>query len=610
MCGIVGFIGKTDGASFVLNGLKSLKYRGYDSAGISVFEKDGKIKILKKCGKLSELEKMLYEKGCPSGNCVLGHTRWATHGKPSDENAHPIEVGKVVIVHNGIIENYVDLKIFLQKEGYEFKTQTDTEIAAALIDYYYDGKNHKEAILKAVSCFEGSFALGIMFSDKNDELYAIRKDSSLVVGFGDCENYIASDVAAFYGRTKKYAVLDDGEFCCLTVDGVCFFNMKGELIDKVVSTIDWNVDDVGKNEFDSFMLKEIYEQPKVVGYCLDSRIKSSGEVSFEVDGISNEWFSRFRRIQIVACGTAMHAGMFGKQLIENFAKLPTEVSIASEFRYKNPIFLKDDLVVVVSQSGETADSLAALRLAKKNGVVTLAIVNVKFSSIAREADKVIFTDAGPEVSVASTKAFSVQLAIFYLLAIKFAEIFKIKTQYEISKFCDMLKEVPKAMELTIQKTRDEVLRFAKIFYEHKNMFFIGRGLDYYLALESSLKLKELSYIHSEACAAGELKHGTISLVENGFFVVAIATQNSLFKKTINNVKEVKSRGAKVLIICKENAKLEDDFGDFILMIPRINDWLVPFCAIIPMQLFARDMAFLNGCDVDMPRNLAKSVTVE
>lgn len=608
MCGIVGFVGKTNGVNFILNGLKSLNYRGYDSAGISVFDEKGNIKILKKCGKLEELSKAIANGEPLSGNCALGHTRWATHGAPSDVNAHPIEVKNVVVVHNGIIENCLALKSFLESEGYVFNTETDTEVAAALIDYFYDGKNCFEAILKAVSQFEGSYALGIVFKNKPGSIFALRKGSSLNVGFGEDENYISSDVLAFCGKTKHYAVLDENEICVLTASGVDFFNFNLEKVEKPVLEIECGFDEVGKEQFDSFMLKEIHEQPKVVHGCFSSRVSLNG-ISFEDDGISNDWFAQFKRIQIVACGTAMYAGMFGKYLIENFVRLPVEVSIASEFRYCNPVFLKNDLVIVVSQSGETADSLAALRLAKEEGVATLGIVNVKNSSIAREADRVILTKAGPEIAVASTKSFSAQIAIFCLLSLKFADELKARPHEEILSFCGSLNEVPVKMEQMLGQ-KDEIFKLAERFYNTNSLFFIGRGADYYLSLEGSLKLKELSYIHSEAYAAGELKHGTISLIEDGVFVVAVATQSFVFMKTLSNVKEVKARGAKILLICKEGAEVEQGLADFVFRIPDVKDWQAPFCAVMFMQLFACRVAVLRGCDVDMPRNLAKSVTVE
>lgn len=610
MCGIVGFVGKSNGVDFILKGLKNLNYRGYDSSGISVFDEKGNIKIVKKQGKIDKLSKIVASDRSICGNCVLGHTRWATHGKPSDVNAHPIEVKNVVLVHNGIIENCLALKHFLESEGYFFYTETDTEIAAALIDHFYDGTNCIEAILKAAAKFEGSYALGIVFKNKPDSIFAIRKGSSLNIGFGGNENYIASDVLAFCGKTKRYCVLNENEICVVKADKVLFFDFNGKAVAKQVLEIDWNFDEVEKNQFDSFMLKEIYEQPKVVENCFSSRIKPSG-ISFEPDGIFDEWFAEFKRIQIVACGTAMHAGMFGKHFIENFAKIPVEVSIASEFRYRNPVFMKNDLVIIVSQSGETADSLAALLLAKSHGVATLGIVNVQTSTIAAQADRVILTNAGPEIAVASTKAFSAQLAIFCLLSLKFAEVFKTKPKEEILKLCDELKGVPSKILETL-KFKSKIFEFAKKFYKTNNLFFIGRGVDFYLSLESSLKLKEISYIHSEAYAAGELKHGTISLIEAGVLVIALATQSSIFLKTLNNVKEVKARGAKVLLICGsgDDFEIEEGLADFVFKIPKTKDWLAPFSAIVFSQLFACGVAALRGCDVDMPRNLAKSVTVE
>lgn len=609
MCGIVGFVGKSNGVDFILNGLKSLNYRGYDSAGISIFDTYGKLKIVKKCGKLSELSKAVKKiEKCFAGNCALGHTRWATHGAASDVNAHPINVKNVVVVHNGIVENYLHLKKVLKSRGYSFATETDTEVAAALIDYFFDGSNFMDAILKAASKFEGSYAFGVVFKNKPGLIFAIRKGSSLNVGFGNDENYISSDVLAFSGKTNRYSILGENEICVLSAKNVEFFNFEGKSIKKQVLTVDQGFAEVGKGQFDSFMLKEIHEQPEVVRNCCLSRIKSIG-ISFDVDGIFDDWFLRFERIQIVACGTAMHAGMFGKRLIESFARIPVEVSIASEFRYCEPVFLENDLVIIVSQSGETADSLAALRLAKEKGVATLGIVNVKASSIAREADKIILTEAGPEIAVASTKAFSAQLVIFYLIALKFADVLKTKPHDEILKLCGSLKTVPAKID-EVLNSKNEVFELAERFYSAENLFFIGRSFDYYSALEGSLKLKELSYIHSEAYAAGELKHGTISLVEDGFLIIALATQSSVFLKTLNNVKEVRARGAKVLLVCGKKVKIENELTDVVLKIPNIDDWLAPFCVAVISQLFAYKVAVLRGCDVDMPRNLAKSVTVE
>lgn len=609
MCGIVGFVGKSDGTSFILEGLRKLKYRGYDSAGLSVFI-NGKLQIIKKKGKLSELEKELSKKSNLSGNCALGHTRWATHGKPSDLNAHPIRVNDVVVVHNGIIENYLQLKKKLKAKGYIFKTDTDTEVIAALIDSFFDANrdNCLESIRKATEEFEGTFAIGVAFSNHSDLLFAAKRSSALMVGFGDSENYIASDITAFSNKSKNYSILDDDEFCVLSACDVKFFNSSGEEIKKQILVVDWNILDSGLNNFDSFLMKEIFEQPEVVFRCFNNRIKN-GVVDFSCDGLSDDWFSQFERIKIVACGTAMHAGLFGKNLIEKFARLPVEVLIASEFRYSDPVILKNDLVIIVSQSGETADSLAALNLVNSCGACSLAIVNVKTSSIARQAKKVVFTDAGVEVSVASTKAFSSQLAIFYLLALKFAQVYKKKSNEEINLLCQQLLNVPKKMELVLQHCK-ELKNHAKKFFKKQNIFFVGRGLDYLLALESSLKLKELSYIHSEAYAAGELKHGTISLIEKGVLVIAIATQRELFLKTLNNVKEVKARGAKILLICCEDVDFEENLPDAVLKIPNVDDFVAPFCAIVFMQLFACYVADFRGCDVDMPRNLAKSVTVE
>ncbi len=607
MCGIVGFIGNKNGTDLILKGLKNLNYRGYDSAGIVALEK-GKFKIVKKCGKINRLEQQINQDGILKSSCLMGHTRWATHGEPSDVNAHPIEVGDVVVVHNGIIENHLNLKNRLKDYGYKFETQTDTEAAAALIDFYYKKTDDAlKAVLKAASEFEGSFALGVMFKN-NENIYAVKQGSPLVVGFSSDGNYIASDLIAFSKQTKNYVVLDENEACVIEKNKVNFYNIEGKTIEKKISKIDWIDEGVFKHDFKNFMTKEIFEQPEVVRRCFKNRLIDSG-VSFVADGIGDEWFSQFDRFHFVACGTAMHAGLFGKHLIESIAKKPAQVSIASEFRYCEPVFLKNDLVIVISQSGETADSLAALKLAQKHGIATLGIVNVKTSTIAREADKVILTNAGPEIAVASTKAFSAQIAVIYLLVLKLAQIFKTQTKDQLLNYYYLLNNLPEKIEETLTLNK-QVFKLSTKFYLRHNLFFIGRSLDYYLALESSLKLKELSYIHSEAYAAGELKHGTISLIEPGVLLIAIATQKSIFSKTINNVKEVKARGAEIFIICCEDCELEENLADYVLKIPNIDDFIAPFCAIIPMQLFACYVAELKGCDVDMPRNLAKSVTVE
>ncbi len=608
MCGIVGYVGKSDCVNFILDGLSHLEYRGYDSAGIAVFDKNNNnISIIKKCGKLSKLSEYIETSHCPHGFCGIGHTRWATHGKPSDNNSHPHHQGNVTLVHNGIIENYLQIKNFLVEKNYKFKTETDSEVVSALLDFLYDG-NPIETIIEATKKIEGSYALGILFSDQPNKIYAIRQNSPLIIGVSDDGNFIASDVPAIIKHTNKYILLDHQEIAVLSENSLKILDFNKNEINKKISYVDWNISAAEKNGFDHFMLKEIYEQPDAIKRCINPRFINE-ELELGIKNLPDEKLSSFKRIHIVACGTAMHAGMIGKYVIEHFSRIPVEIDIASEFRYRTPIMSKDDLVIIISQSGETADSLAALRLAKSKGVFTLAIVNVVGSSIAREANSVFYTWAGPEISVASTKAFAVQMASMYLLAIKLGKISNNLSSEEYKNLCQTLKDIPNKIEQVIEQNED-ILKFSKIFYESKDIFFIGRGVDYCISLEGSLKLKELSYIHSEAYAAGELKHGPISLIEDDTPVIAIATQSDLYAKTISNIKEVKARGAKVLILCNEKSQVDDSLTDLIIRIPESTDIFSPLYSIVPLQLFAYHTAVLRGCDVDKPRNLAKSVTVE
>lgn len=608
MCGIVGYVGKSDCVNFILDGLSHLEYRGYDSAGIAVFDKDDKnISIIKKCGKLNKLSEYIKTSHCPHGSCGIGHTRWATHGKPSDNNSHPHHHGNVTLVHNGIIENYLQIKNFLIEKNYTFKTETDSEVVSALLDFLYNG-NPIETIIEAAKKIEGSYALGILFSDQPNKIYAIRQNSPLIIGVSDNGNFIASDVPAIIKHTNKYILLEHKEIAVLSENSLKILDFNKNEIDKKISYVDWNISAAEKNGFDHFMLKEIYEQPDAIKRCINPRFVNE-DLELGIKNLPDEQLGSFKKIHIVACGTAMHAGMIGKYIIEHFARIPVEVDIASEFRYRNPIVSKNDLVIIISQSGETADSLAALRLAKSKGVFTLAIVNVVGSSIAREADSVFYTWAGPEISVASTKAFAVQMASMYLLAIKMGKISNNLSPEKYKNLCQTLKSIPNKIEQVIEKN-EEILKFSKIFYESKDIFFIGRGVDYCISLEGSLKLKELSYIHSEAYAAGELKHGPISLIEDDTPVIAISTQSDLYAKTISNIKEVKARGAKVLLLCNENAQVDESLTDLIVRIPESTDIFSPLYSIVPLQLFAYHTAVLRGCDVDKPRNLAKSVTVE
>ncbi len=606
MCGIVGYVGSRDATDVLIDGLRHLEYRGYDSAGIAVFE-NGQIRTIKTRGRLDDLVKKMNVEGKPIGHCGIGHTRWATHGEPSDINSHPHGNKVVSIVHNGIIENYMSIKEFLQEKGYTFESQTDTETIAKLLDYYYRG-DPLEAIRAALAKIHGSYALGIIFHDFPDKVYATRKDSPLIVGVGTDENFIASDVPAILKYTKNYYLLEQDEIAELTADCITVTDINGDVLSKELMTATWDIEAAEKGGYPHFMIKEINEQPTAILNTITPRIQN-GLPRLNLPNLPDDSFGKYKSIQIVACGTAMHAGMIGKYLIEKMARIPVNVDIASEFRYRDLILDQDDLVIVISQSGETADSLAALRIAKKIGAHTLAIVNVVGSSIAREADDVIYTYAGLEIAVASTKAYAVQVAIMYLLAIKFALARGRITEEDAKNYCATLLEIPNAMKNMLENAND-CQYYASKFQNAHSLFFIGRGLDYALSLEGSLKLKEISYIHSEAYAAGELKHGTISLISKDVPVVAVATQANIYEKTISNVKEVRARGAKVLLICKEDAVVDPEVADYILRIPVYNDIFMPLVTIVPLQLFAYYTAVLRGCDVDKPRNLAKSVTVE
>ena len=608
MCGIIGYVGKKSCTDTLIDGLKKLEYRGYDSAGIAVIEKDG-INIQKSKGKISNLEEKVNKNGKPVGTCGIGHTRWATHGEPSDINAHPHGTNKLALVHNGIIENYVEIKNFLIDKGYTFESETDTECVAKLLDYYYKG-DPVDAISKLVTHIRGSYSLGILFFDFKDHLYAVRKDSPLIVGVGNNENFIASDMSAIIKHTKNYYLPEENEIAVLTPTDVTFLGIKKEPIKKELKTATWDVSAAEKNGYDHFMLKEINEQPIAIKDTISSRIKDSMPYFFE-DGISLYELSSAKKIFIVACGTAMHAGMVGKYLIESLARTDVFVEIASEFRYKNPILGEGDLVIAISQSGETADTLEAVKLANARGAGTIAIVNVVGSSIAREADSVIYTHAGPEISVASTKAYSVQLSIMYLLALKIAYVRETITKSKCKELTKILSKVPSQLAPLFENT-DLYKDIASNIISYDSLLYIGRGLDYALSMEGSLKLKEISYIHSESYAAGELKHGTISLISDGTPVIAVATQSALLEKTLSNIKEVKSRGAMVIIICNETDldKVDPNLADYIIPIPKVNDLCAPLFAVIPMQYIAYYSALLKGCNIDQPRNLAKSVTVE
>ena len=609
MCGIVGYVGQRDAADVLMDGLSRLEYRGYDSAGIAVFENEI-IKVAKSKGRLADLQAKMQKEGKPSGHAGIGHTRWATHGEPSDRNSHPHGGGNVTLVHNGIIENYKKLKEFLLSQGRKFESDTDTEVIAQLLDYYYE-KNHGnpvEAIVKTLKEVEGSYALGIVFADFPDRVFAMRKESPLIVGIGEGESFIASDVTAILQYTKNYYLLEPDEIAVLSRQGAKVYDLHYQKIEKELKTADWDVSAAEKGGYEHYMLKEIHEQPESIKKTITPRIED-GLPNLEECGITPERLMEFNKIHIVACGTAMHAGMVGKYVIEKLAKISVNVDIASEFRYREPLVGEGDLVIIISQSGETADSLAALRLAKDLGAKTLAIVNAKGSSIAREADMLIYTHAGPEIAVASTKAYMVQIAVMYLFAFELALANQKIDETECRRLTALLQGTPdKITEILEHKEMTQLIASELITAD--SLLYIGRGLDYALSMEGSLKLKEISYIHSESYAAGELKHGTISLITENMPVIAVATQQNLFDKTISNIKEVKARGAHVVLVSRESYQPEKDVADFKFGLPAYEDLLMPMLAVVPLQLIAYYTAVLKGTDVDKPRNLAKSVTVE
>lgn len=606
MCGIVGYVGPRNCTDVLIDALSKLEYRGYDSAGIAVFE-NGAITVEKAKGRLKNLEEKMAEGHRPEGHVGIGHTRWATHGEPSDINSHPHGNKRVSVVHNGIIENYIKIKSFLMDKGYEFLSETDTETVAKLLDYYYDG-NPTATIAKVLGKIEGSYALGIIFSDFPDTVFAARKDSPLIIGVGDGENFIASDVPAILKYTRDYYLLEHNEIAVITKDSVVISDLDGEVLVKELQHANWDEEAAEKGGYEHFMLKEIHEQPEVLKRTILPRIMD-GMPFLDECGITSDMLRSFRKIYIVACGTAMHAGLVGKYVIEKIARTEVIVDIASEFRYRNPIIGEKDLVMLISQSGETADTKAVLRLAKEEGATTISVVNVKGSSIARESDFVIYTHAGPEISVASTKAYSVQLSIMYLFAFQLAYAKGVITEDKCRRLVEELLSVPEKIEKAFDVS--EICQYVgSKLINADSLLYIGRGLDYALSMEGSLKLKEISYIHSESYAAGELKHGTISLVTDEMPVIAVATQEDLFDKTISNIKEVKARGAKVVLICKDTTDVSADIADYQVKIPAVDDVLMPMVAAVPMQMIAYYTSVLRGCDVDKPRNLAKSVTVE
>ena len=608
MCGIVGYVGPRDCTDVLVSALTKLEYRGYDSAGIAVFE-DGKIAVAKTKGRLSDLVNKMEIEGKPRGHAGIGHTRWATHGEPSDVNSHPHSGKRVTIVHNGIIENYKQLKQFLiENERDEFLSDTDTEVVAQLLDFYYDG-NPIRCIRKVLHELRGSFALGIVFADRPDTVYAVRCESPLIVGQGVGEVFVASDVPAIIKYTKDYYLLEYGEIAVLKNGSVHFCSLHGRMLEKELLTADWDEDSAEKGGYPHYMIKEIHEQPVAVKTTLMPRIED-GLPNLSECGITVDSLRSFQNIFIVACGTAMHAGMVGKYVIEKLARVSVTVDIASEFRYRDPLLTPDDLVIIISQSGETADSNAVLTLAKEMGAKTLAIVNVKGSSIAREADMVIYTHAGPEIAVASTKAYMVQLSVMYLLAFEMAFAKGKISEETCRELTEELVHMPEVIEKTIDKVVDVCQYVSTKLITADSLLYIGRGLDYALSMEGSLKLKEISYIHSESYAAGELKHGTISLITEGMPVIAVATQNTLLEKTVSNIKEVKARGAMTIVISDEQADIDSEAVDYLIPVPKKNEILMPMVATVPMQLLAYYTSVNKGNDVDKPRNLAKSVTVE
>ena len=609
MCGIVGYIGNKQAAPILLEGLSKLEYRGYDSAGVAVHDSK-KLSAAKCKGRLKCLSELTNEGKSLAGTVGIGHTRWATHGEPSDNNSHPhLNTNETIaVVHNGIIENYMKLKMKLTDKGYSFQSQTDTEIVVQLLDYYYRG-DALAAIAKVITKLEGSYALGIVFADRPDELYAVRKDSPLIVGEGKGEFFIASDVPAILKQTRNVYYLENGEIVHLSRDKVSFYNGDLEPVQKELVTVQWDVSAAEKGGYEHFMLKEIHEQPKAVRDTINPRIRDNDIVIDELN-MSIEDIKKLNKIYIVACGSAYHTGMTGKYIIEDLARIPVEVDLASEFRYRNPILNEGTLTIIISQSGETADSLAALREAKRQGVKVLGIINVVGSSIAREADNVMYTWAGPEIAVATTKAYSTQLCALYLLAMHFAKVRGTLSLDRFNELLTALKKLPDRIQDILDKNITQLQFLASKFVAVKDCFFIGRGIDYTTALEGSLKLKEISYIHSEAYPAGELKHGPIALIEGGTLIIALLTQEELNKKTISNIVEVQSRGALVLSVAFEGNAEAERVSDMTVLLPATDRYFTTSLTVIPLQLLSYYVAVGKGFDLDKPRNLAKSVTVE
>lgn len=607
MCGIIGYSGYRACLNVLLEGLEKLEYRGYDSAGVAVLAPDG-IQARKAKGRLSALKKLLETSPLPTADCGIGHTRWATHGAPSDLNSHPHCTRHLAVVHNGIVENYAALRSELEAQGVEFITETDTEVLAQLLESCYQHTGEPLAALQAMAArVEGSYGLAVLFCDRPGQVYLARRHSPLIVGYGEKECFVASDIPALLPYTREYAVLDEGEMALLDHGRVEVFDAQGQRVEKQRLTAQLPAQAADKGSWPHFMLKEIFEQPQALEDTLSAYV--ADDLPNLAPALPDKLLEQLGTVHLVGCGTAMHACMVGKTAIESLARVPAQVEVASEFRYQNPILLPGDLVVTVSQSGETSDTLAALQLAKERGIPTLAIVNVPGSSLARAADMVLYTQAGPEIAVASTKAYSVQLAVLYLIAIRMAWARKALPDARCRQLTRALCSIP-TMQQPLLRKAEEMKMAAQALQNASDLFFVGRGMDYSLSLEGSLKLKEISYIHSEAYAAGELKHGTISLVTDGTPIVALATQSAVYEKTLSNVKEAKARGARVLLLCGQNAQVPDELADEVVRLPQCEELFTPLLTILPLQLLAYYTSVLRGCDVDRPRNLAKSVTVE
>ena len=611
MCGIVGYVGQEQAAPILLEGLSRLEYRGYDSAGVAIYDSRSKALCVHKAkGRVKVLSDQLHDGSDLCGTVGIGHTRWATHGAPSDVNSHPqvSHSGKIAVVHNGIIENYAELKSFLMAQGIPFTSETDTEVIAQLIEYFYEG-DLLSAVGRVLHRIQGAYALGILCDDVPDQLIAVRKDSPLILGYGEHCSFLASDVTAILRHTRKVSYMEDGELAVLTRDGIQCYNHLMQPVDKEIVQVDWEMDAAEKGGYEHFMFKEIMEQPQALRRCISPRVRD-GEVVFEDFHLEPEYIHDLQKIYIVACGSSYHVGMVGKYQLEKLTRKPVEVALASEFRYMDPIVNENTLVIVISQSGETLDTMAALREARRLGGKILSIVNVVGSSIARESDQVLYTWAGPEIAVATTKAYSTQLAVLCLLALYFARVLG-TIEAETYRSClEDLLSLPDQVEQVLSH-KDDIQYFASQYFNHDSVFFIGRNIDYAMGLEGSLKLKEISYIHSEAYASGELKHGTISLIEPGTLVIALGTCGRLFQKAMSNVVEVKSRGADVLALTTDSRRMEmARTADAVMTIPDAGELVLPCLSVVPLQLFAYYVALMRGCDIDKPRNLAKSVTVE